>query len=590
MKLLSYINYYYSKQLLLLVLALGIGISSMAQSPFTYRYTKHQKEEGYSFQLLEDKITVICGYGWPSSPIFSYPSSFTIDYEKKLLNEDTLDFMDIFYVLPVDESFLLNRGKIGHSLDGVLLNSDTSGYYPNDAIAVVDSLGKFDSIISLAWLWHSDSLYTKGVQRYTDSSLITLVKKDNYSISYFIELDFEGNEIRRCFLERDAIYAFRPMANGDLVLWWFENGNSHIQLINTDCEIRWTRELHNSIVCLGGVEGNSVENITEDSEGNIYLVRTVDSLNIPGNRQPKSVILKLDRTDGSCIWERGISPAHNGALTIGVEYVEKDHSVLFANTYDYIYNPPLEIPLGLGKLDASTGDIIWFRKVDVPELKSIGYEATPRELKTHGENIVTLATIVYETRDSLGNIEKIHRDPMLFYLNCDGFDSLPRANFTGSSESNQNVIFSNTSTHASEFYWDFGDGTTSTDTFPSHTYAAEGFYNVRLIVTSCEYADTISKQIYATKVSVQEFNITDKVLVSPNPTRAYINVAINEFKIGANCNLMLYNNLGALVFSTMIRQEFSRHSLSDLPDGIYHLQVQQNGKLLHHQKMMLMKP
>lgn len=44
-----------------------------------------------------------------------------------------------------------------------------------------------------------------------------------------------------------------------------------------------------------------------------------------------------------------------------------------------------------------------------------------------------------------------------------------------------NVVFTNISTNAVSYFWDFGDGNTSTVMHPFHTYAADGVYNVCLI-------------------------------------------------------------------------------------------------------------
>ena len=40
------------------------------------------------------------------------------------------------------------------------------------------------------------------------------------------------------------------------------------------------------------------------------------------------------------------------------------------------------------------------------------------------------------------------------------------------------VTFNNTSTGASSYIWTFGDGNKSTDENPTHTYAADGSYDV----------------------------------------------------------------------------------------------------------------
>ncbi len=55
------------------------------------------------------------------------------------------------------------------------------------------------------------------------------------------------------------------------------------------------------------------------------------------------------------------------------------------------------------------------------------------------------------------------------------------------------VNFFNTSTNASSYYWDFGDGTTTTVMNPAHTYTAVGSYTVTMIATdttTCNLTDT----------------------------------------------------------------------------------------------------
>lgn len=58
------------------------------------------------------------------------------------------------------------------------------------------------------------------------------------------------------------------------------------------------------------------------------------------------------------------------------------------------------------------------------------------------------------------------------------------ANNTLSCSAPFTVQFSNTTTGATSYLWDFGDGTTSTATAPSHTYSALGSYTVTLTATA----------------------------------------------------------------------------------------------------------
>jgi len=58
------------------------------------------------------------------------------------------------------------------------------------------------------------------------------------------------------------------------------------------------------------------------------------------------------------------------------------------------------------------------------------------------------------------------------------------ASFSTTQNGTGTVYFNNTSTHADSYNWDFGDGTNSTETSPTHTYSALGSYNVVLTANS----------------------------------------------------------------------------------------------------------
>ena len=73
--------------------------------------------------------------------------------------------------------------------------------------------------------------------------------------------------------------------------------------------------------------------------------------------------------------------------------------------------------------------------------------------------------------------------------------NIPTAAFTPST-TGLTVNFSDSSTNASTYAWDFGDGNTDTTASPSHTYATVGWYNVCLTTTSsCGLMDTICDSI-----------------------------------------------------------------------------------------------
>jgi PKD repeat protein len=77
--------------------------------------------------------------------------------------------------------------------------------------------------------------------------------------------------------------------------------------------------------------------------------------------------------------------------------------------------------------------------------------------------------------------------PLVLILSCSDKSSptAPVACFTYAPQSpvtmGDNVVFTNCSENADLFHWDFGDGTSSTEKDPAHTYNQTGGYNIQLI-------------------------------------------------------------------------------------------------------------
>ncbi|HNW69400.1 MAG TPA: M14 family zinc carboxypeptidase [Bacteroidales bacterium] len=76
----------------------------------------------------------------------------------------------------------------------------------------------------------------------------------------------------------------------------------------------------------------------------------------------------------------------------------------------------------------------------------------------------------------------------------------PDAQFTGTITDNcaGTVQFTNTSTASTNFIWFFGDGATSTDANPTHTYTANGTYTVKLRALNCKGKDSLVMTNYIT--------------------------------------------------------------------------------------------
>ena len=64
-----------------------------------------------------------------------------------------------------------------------------------------------------------------------------------------------------------------------------------------------------------------------------------------------------------------------------------------------------------------------------------------------------------------------------------------------------NVQFTNLSTNAVGYNWDFGDGSASTEENPLHIYLAQGVYNVTLTASVGDQSESVTKAIEITSVS-----------------------------------------------------------------------------------------
>ena len=114
---------------------------------------------------------------------------------------------------------------------------------------------------------------------------------------------------------------------------------------------------------------------------------------------------------------------------------------------------------------------------------------------------------------------------VLFSLTCCTAWALPHASFTANQTSGcspLNVQFSNTSTGAVSYYWDFGNGNTSTLPNPSNLYTVAGSYTVVLVATGGGgKTDTMQMDNYITVIGqpTADFN-------SPSPASCLDNNSI----------------------------------------------------------------
>lgn len=133
------------------------------------------------------------------------------------------------------------------------------------------------------------------------------------------------------------------------------------------------------------------------------------------------------------------------------------------------------------------------------------------------------------------------------------------------------VSFTNTGSSFDTIFWDFGDGNTSTDTNPIHTYAESGLYNVSQTITKCGKSDTKTKTIEILILSSENFN-QKKLRVYPNPTSGNLNLYFE--KSYKEISIVISNLSGKTVLATSANNIAKiTLDISSLSKGLYILNI-----------------
>ncbi len=105
---------------------------------------------------------------------------------------------------------------------------------------------------------------------------------------------------------------------------------------------------------------------------------------------------------------------------------------------------------------------------------------------------------------------------------------LPVSSFT------QNVIFftvqfTSTATNATSWWWDFGDGNTSTQQNPTHIYSFPGgTYNVKHVAYNACGNDTATVAVTANETtSINDNTFAEGIAIYPNPAKGAFNISMN---------------------------------------------------------------
>ncbi|MFN8712825.1 MAG: gliding motility-associated C-terminal domain-containing protein [Bacteroidota bacterium] len=125
-------------------------------------------------------------------------------------------------------------------------------------------------------------------------------------------------------------------------------------------------------------------------------------------------------------------------------------------------------------------------------------------------------------------------------------EPLPVAAFSSTSDDSLQVIFTDQSTGAVAWLWEFGVGGTSTDQNPTHSYPAAGEYSVTLIITSAGgCVDSITSIVNAVEEILQPVELPTGFTPNGDGKNDVLHVLGGPFE---TVDFRLYNEWGHQVF------------------------------------------
>lgn len=162
----------------------------------------------------------------------------------------------------------------------------------------------------------------------------------------------------------------------------------------------------------------------------------------------------------------------------------------------------------------------------------------------------------------------------------------PVASFT-SVNTNENYIFTNTSEYGVTYSWDFGDGNSSTDENPNHSYINNGDYTITLTSTNCGRTSIATQNITISALSIADNEPMDNnFYLIKNPVSDYVTINSNLFPQN-NYQIKITSVIGQRIIeiksNTNISQEIN---VSNLSSGLYFLDITNTDKKIYQTKFL----
>jgi hypothetical protein len=128
------------------------------------------------------------------------------------------------------------------------------------------------------------------------------------------------------------------------------------------------------------------------------------------------------------------------------------------------------------------------------------------------------------------------------------------------------------------YIWDFGDGTTSAQINPTHTYTQGGNYTVSLTAVVCSDTSVFVQNVSTWAVGIEASPLPppkeEEIRVLPNPANEQISISPPSGGWGVQTHtFVLYDVLGKEVARQVLLANGTSVKTQHLPSGIYLYQI-----------------
>ena len=189
----------------------------------------------------------------------------------------------------------------------------------------------------------------------------------------------------------------------------------------------------------------------------------------------------------------------------------------------------------------------------------------------------TNSTYTITTHDTIGNTVCTSSKNISFVVN-----PMPNANFNASAVNNVTVAFTTTGGTGFTYNWNFGDGSSSTNQNPTHSFANDTTYQVCLIVKNANNTctDTSCQAVNLKTLGINRVDFLNSISIVPNPAS---NQCLVSFDLTDKTHLKMemVDVLGRKLFNVTDDNFNNGHhqlilNLSALSNGIYFLKIENN--------------